>query len=159
MKEYGLGHSWVKHLIIHVSEPLMNSPYKALVQMDNGPILRVHEAPDAHPMSSPFQAIPNGCVHWFTNLNGECNIWAFYFEPGKLLRVPTADEFKRRCHAALTVCDSCPRFCCAHGNSCTTESEVWLMKDYGVSHSPLKLLVIHVPLLRTENAVDDKAIV
>lgn len=26
MKEYGLGHSWVKHFIIHVSEPLMNSP-------------------------------------------------------------------------------------------------------------------------------------
>ena len=96
-------------------------------------------------MSSAFQAILNGSVRWF-NLHGECNIWAFHFEPEKFLHIQTADEFNRICHAALTVFDSCLRFGCAHGNSCSTESEIWLM-DYGVSHSLLRLLVIHVPLL------------
>lgn len=39
MKEYGVGHSWVRQLVIHVPEPWLYGPYKPLARMDNGQIL------------------------------------------------------------------------------------------------------------------------
>lgn len=93
-----------------------------------------------------FEAFLNGSYHWYDNKGGECSIWAFHFGIEKFSRIPTPGEFNAKHHAALTVFDSCLCFCCGNGNGFAyAESEVWLMKEYGVGHSWVKQFVIDAP--------------
>lgn len=103
---------------------------------------RVGVALDSYYQAGPLGPFLYGSLHWY---GGRSNrLWAFYFSTERFLPLPTPDEFGDKPRFDRIECkivpDSCLCFCCISHDD--LQSEVWVMKEYGVKDSWVKQFVI-----------------